>query len=223
MEVGPDTTLQLPNRGAAGRQLGERLRSLRASGPVVLAIPRGGVPVGFEVSRVLAADFDVIVSLELTVPEDPRRALGAVAEFGGRAFSTDRVESSEHSFGDLDTEVDRVAREVARRAHIYRGDRPSPPLEGRTVVVVVDGVVDPMITRAALHGVWSRSPRGVVFGTGVMSRRSGIDIRRDAVDAVTLREPEFVDSMAEWYRECPSVTDAAIREMLGAATLSLVH
>jgi len=214
MEAGPDGALILPNRRVVGQRLGERLRGLRGERPVVLAIPRGGVPVGVEVSRALGAEFDVIVALELSVPEDPHTALGAVAEFGGQVFSPSRVDSSDYSLADLDTEVQRVAHEAARRSHIYRGERTFPDLEHRTVVVVVDGVTDPLIGRAALRGVWSRGPRRVVFATGVMSRLSLIEIRRDAEEVVTLRQPEYLISVAEWYRELPPVSDSEIQAML---------
>jgi putative phosphoribosyl transferase len=214
MEAGPDAALLLPNRRVVGRRLADRLSSLTGERPVILAIPRGGVPVGLEMSQLLGAEFDVIVSLELSVPENPRKALGAVAEFGGQVMSSSRVESSDHSVSDLDSEIERVAREVARRSRIYRGDRRFPDLEQRTVVVVTDGVVEPLIARAALRGVWSRSPRRVIFATGVMSRLSLIEIRRDAGESVTLREPEFLSSIAEWYWELPPISDSDIQVMV---------
>jgi putative phosphoribosyl transferase len=221
MESGPDASLILPSRRAAGQRLAERLRPLRAESPVVLAIPRGGVPVGFEVSRGLSAEFDVIGALELADPDDPRTVLGAVAEFGGKVFNADRVEASSHTVSDLELDVERVMHEIGRRSRTYRGERAFPELEHRTVVVVADGVVEPMVPRAALRGIWSREPRRVVFATGVMSRLSRIEVRRDAGEVVALREPEYLFSVAEWYRELPVVSDGEVRAMLDATAPSL--
>lgn len=216
MEAGPDVALILPNRRVVGQRLAERLRPLQADRPVVLAIPRGGVPVGLEISSLLGVDFDVIVALELAVPDNPHKTLGAVAEFGGKVISADRIEASDHSTSEVEAEAEKVMREIARRSRVYRGERVFPKLEHRTVVVVTDGVIEPWVARAALRGVWSREPRQVIFATGVMSRLTRIEIRRDAGEVLTLREPEYLFSVAEWYRELPPVSDAEVQEMLRA-------
>jgi putative phosphoribosyl transferase len=214
MEAGPDAALMLGDRRVVGQRLADRLRPLRSERPVILAIPRGGVPVGYEMSRSLGAEFDLIVALELSIPDDPRKALGAVAEFGGKVISQDRVEASEHSTSELELEAERVMGEIARRSRMYRGERTFPELQQRTVVVVTDGVVEPLTARAALRGVWSREPRRVIFATGVMSRQSRIEIRRDAGEVIALREPEYLFSVAEWYRDLPPVSDEEIQQML---------
>ncbi|MGP8075797.1 MAG: phosphoribosyltransferase [Thermoplasmata archaeon] len=223
MEAGPDAALTLPNRSAVGQRLADRLSALQVERPVVLAIPRGGAPVGLAVSRALGSVFDLIVSLELTAPEDPRKSLGAVAEFGGQALSSHREGASDHSINDLESEVQRVAREVVRRAHLYRGERMFPAVEDRTVVVVADGVVDPLIPVAALRGIRSKGPRHVIFATGVMSRLSRIEIRREAQDVITLREPEYLAYVAEWYREFPGVTDEEIQGMFRSNQSGIAH
>lgn len=223
MQVVPDPAQLLPNRRAVGQRLSDRLLDLRGQRPVVLAIARGGVPVGFEMARVLGGEFDVIVSLELSVPDNPHKVLGAVAEFGGQIISSSRVDSTDHMISELEVDVQRVMREVARRSRIYRGDREFPDLEARTVVVVTDGAIEPWVPRAALRGVWTRLPRRVVFATGVMSRVSLLDVRHDASEVISLREPEYLSFVGEWYRELPPVLDSEIQALLRSSPAGIAH
>lgn len=223
MQDVPDHSQMLPNRRVVGQRLAERLRDLRVERPVILAIPRGGVPVGVELARLLGSEFDVIVSLELSVLDDPHKVLGAVAEFGGQVISSSRVDSTDHMMSDLDSDVQRVLREVTRRSRLYRGDREFPDLEARPVVVVTDGAIEPWVPRAALRGVWTRIPRRVIFATGVMSRVALFDVRHDASEVIALREPEYLSYVAEWYREYPPVTDSDVQALLRSSAPGLVH
>lgn len=216
MQAEPDPALVLPNRRLVGQRLAERFRELRGERVVVLGLPRGGVPVAVEMARLLGADLDVIVSLELTAMDDPHRILGAVAEFGGQVMSPSRVDSANHSLSEMDGEVQKVAREVARRSSLYRQDKAFPDLEGRAVVVVSDAVSEPWTARAAIRGAWTRLPRRVAFATGVGSRLALLEIRKDAAEVVALRQPEYVTHAAEWYRELPPVADTEIQETLRA-------
>jgi len=221
MEAGPDAALVLPNRKVVGQRLADRLKELRGEEPIVLGIPPGGVPVALELSHALGAEFDIIVALKVAAPENARRALGAVAEFGGRVVSARRLEQTDNQSGDLLPEFDRTTREVSRLAKGYRQERPAPTLEDRTVVVVADGVVEPLIARAALRGVSSRSPRRLIFATGVLARVTLIEVRRDVREAVALREPDYLFSVAEWYRELPPVSDAEIQASLRPPVLGI--
>jgi len=220
---GPDPGLILPSRVVAAQRLAERLRQLKLETPLILAIPPGGVPVGLEISRILGVDFDLIISLKVSVPENPQRALGAVAEFGGRMTSGRRLEQTEHLQFDLDPGFGRVIREVERLSNLYREGRDPPDLAGRTVIVVTDGVVEPLIVRAALRGVAARSPHRLIFATGVLSRYCMVEIRRDVEEVIALREPRLLFSLSEWYREFPSVTEAEIQASLAGSNLSPVR
>jgi len=223
MQAEPDPALMLPNRRVVGQRLAERLGHLRGEHPVVLAIPRGGVPVGAELARLLDGEFDTIVSLELRLPEDPRRVLGAVAEFGGQSMSPSRVDSATHSLSEIDVELQRLDHEIARRSRLYRADRSFPDLEGRSVVVVADAVTEPWTPRAAIRGVWSRLPRRVLFATGVAPRVALIDIRHDVEEAVALRQPEYVTHPADWYRDLSPLTDDDVRAFFSSLAPSLAH
>ena len=214
MQAGPDPSLVILSRVGAAQKLAERLQEVRRSNLIVLAIPPGGVPLGFELSRLLGAEFDIIIAIKVSVPENPQRALGAVAEWGGYITSDRRLAQTEHLEVDLKSESDRAAREVARRAKFYRQERTLPDLTGHTVIVVADGVVEPLIVRAALRGVGSQSPQRVIFATGVLPRYCMVEIRKDVPEVVALREPQVLFSVAEWYRDLPPVTDAEIQQTL---------
>jgi len=223
MEAGPDAALTLPSRAMAGIRLAERLTSLRGARPVVLAIPRGGAPVALAMSKALGGVFDVLVSLELAPAEDPHKPFGAVAEFGGLAFDSHRGPASENSLSDESADVQRVARDVVRRAQFYRGEQSFPALDGRTVIVATDGVVHAPVATAALRAVRSQGPKKLVFAAGVMSRSTRIELRQEAEESVALREPEYLTYVAEWYRDFPTVSDEEIRAMLRSSPRGIPH
>lgn len=214
MEAGPEPGLILPNRLIVGQRLAERVRGLRLTNPIVLAIPPGGAPVGFEMSRALGAGFDIIVASKVSVPENPQRALGAVAEFGASVTSERRLDQTEHLRGDLGPEFDRAMRLVVRRARVLRQERDPPSLAGRDVILVTDGVVEPLIVRAALRGVASQAPQRIIFATGVIPRVCMVEVHKDVGEVVTLREPQVLFSVSEWYGEFPPVADSEIQKML---------
>lgn len=216
MLAAPDPGLVLPSRQVAGQLLAERLREFRGERPIILGVVPGGVPVGFEIARVLGWSFDAIVAVKVSAPESARRALGASAEFGAHVMSDRRLEQTEHVAGDLAAEGNRADREVSRLSNLYRQGRGPPELGNRMVVVATDGVVEPLLVRAALRGVSSQSPQRVVFVAGVMARVTRVEVHRDVAEAIVLREPREVFSVAEWYREYPPVSDTEIQAMLRA-------
>ena len=168
------------DRRDAGQQLGARLRHLRDEHPVVVGLPRGGVPVAFEVARALDAPLDVIVVRKLGVPVQPELGMGAVGEDGVRVLNDDVVRQARVSSSAIAAVEARERREVERRAQLYRRGRPMVPLAGRTVIVVDDGIATGGTARAALEvaaRAWcaSRGPRGP---RGAPGERGGAGDRR---------------------------------------------
>jgi len=138
------------DRHAAGRQLGEYLAYLRDERPVVLALPRGGVPVAAEVAAALGAPLDVIVVRKLGLPFQPELGFGAIGEGGVRLLDTDLIRRAGLSEQDVATVEHQERIELARRVRRYRGDRPPTPIGGRTVVIVDDGLATGGTAGAAL-------------------------------------------------------------------------
>jgi putative phosphoribosyl transferase len=205
------------DRTEAGRRLAERLAG-RIDGPaVVLALPRGGVPVAVEVAGALDAPLDVIGVRKIGAPWQPELGLGAVAEGDG-------VYLDEHSLGtfglgreDLEEAIDTKRREVARSVARYRGDRPLPDLEDRTVIVVDDGLATGVTARAAVRAVRNRGAQRVVLAIPVCSATGRDDLAREVDDMVCVLAPEHFSAVGQWYDDFDQVSDDEVLAALARA------
>jgi putative phosphoribosyl transferase len=202
------------DRDEAGRALGTRLRSVTLDDPVVLALPRGGVPVAARVAEALNAPLDVMVVRKVGVPHRAELAMGAVSEEGARIVEEQVRRGVGIAPQDYDVAEQAAAREVGRLARALRGDRPPLPLAGRTVVVVDDGVATGSTARAACRAARSRGAARVVFAAPVGPTRCTEELRDAADDVVVLRTPEHFRSVGDWYRDFDQVSDAEVAAQL---------
>ena len=212
------------DRGDAGRALGERLAQRHRAGgarapAVVLALPRGGVPVAAPVATALDTTLEVVVAVKVSRPGHPEMGIGAVAEDGPPLWDRDGLRSyGLHPEDDLG--VERVREEVRRRIDRYRSGRPLPPLAGREVVVVDDGIATGVTVRATLS--WLRhcraAPWRIVVATPVCSRYAAQQACADADEVLSLAVPDPFGAVSNWYRDFTQLTDAEVQ-----ATLDLVH
>src|SRR5215203_1280345 len=158
-------TAPFRDRHDAGRKLAAKNELQAYAGRddvLVLALPRGGVPVGFEVARALDAPLDVFVVRKLGVPGHEELAMGAIASGGARVLNAEVVQRLRIAPGELDAVAERETEEVRRRERLYRGEREAPDVEGRTVVLVDDGLATGATMRAAVAAVCARNPAHVV-------------------------------------------------------------
>jgi acetyl-CoA synthetase len=204
------------DREEAGRRLGERLREVPLEDPVVLGLPRGGVPVAARVAEALGAPLDVIVVRKVGVPYRPELAMGAVGEEGSRVVDERVVRGARVSAEAFDAAEAVAVRDVAARARALRGDRPPLALTGRTVVVVDDGVATGSTARAACSTARSRGAGRVVFAAPVGPVGSADELRDAADDVVLLSTPEQFRSVGDWYRNFDQVSDAEVAALLAA-------
>ncbi|NIP57271.1 MAG: phosphoribosyltransferase [Gemmatimonadetes bacterium] len=207
------------DRPEAGRRLAEALRrELPEPGDaIVLCLPRGGVPVGYEVARALGLPLDLLIVRKLGLPVQPELAMGAVASGGVRVLNPSVV-----SLADVDEEtIEEVEREeraeLQRRERAYRGDRPLPGLGGRTVILVDDGVATGSTIRAAIRAVRSREPEKIVAAVPVASPEGVKKLRKDADVVVCPLVPEFFAAIGSWYHDFPQLTDDEVRAILARA------
>lgn len=207
----------LPDRRTAGERLAERLESYRDQDPLVLALPRGGVPVAFEIARRLGAPLDVLIVRKVGAPSNPEYGLGAVVEGGSRLLDEPRIRAAGYTVRELGPTIARETAEVERRASDYRGGRPPMEVQGRTVILVDDGVATGGTVLAALRAVRARGPRRVVLALGVAPPDTADTLRPEVDELVILLMPKVFFAVGEWYHQFSQVSDQEVRLLLERA------
>ncbi|SDD70948.1 phosphoribosyltransferase [Paraburkholderia lycopersici] len=206
------------NRADAGRQLAAALgRYAGRSDVVVLALPRGGVPVGYEVAKVLRCPLDVLLVRKLGAPHNPELAMGAIAT-GEAIYLNDSVLRALHV--SEEQILDAVARErieLARRESAYRGQEPPAAVEGKTVIVVDDGMATGSTMHAALSALRTRRPKQIVVAVPVCP--AGAEARFESVadDFVHVMQPDWFMGIGQFYDDFTQTSDEEVRACLGAA------
>jgi predicted phosphoribosyltransferase len=203
------------DRGDAGRRLAERLRPLAEEDPVIVALPRGGVPVAREVADALDAPLDILAVRKLGAPHNPEYGIGAVAEDGTRVIDPEAVAVLGINGSTIDEITARESAELRRRVDLYRDDRPPLDLTGRTVIVVDDGVATGVTDTAALRAVKRRNPRRVLLAVPVCAPESAERLRLEADQVVCLLEPEPLFGVGQWYRDFSQVSDEEVLTAVG--------
>ena len=181
---------------------------------IVLALPRGGVPVAFEVARALGVPLDVIVVRKLGVPWQPELAMGAIASGGVRVLDQELIRQEGISQEQVEAVAAREAEEVERREQLYRVGRPALDLRNRTVILVDDGLATGSTMLAAVKCVKSLQPSAVIIGVPVASRHAYEHLRHTVDECVCLALPERFGAVGEWYRNFRQTNDEEVRELL---------
>jgi putative phosphoribosyl transferase len=205
------------DRTDAGRQLAARLGHLRGQPAVVLGLPRGGVPVAFEVARALAAPLDVIVVRKLGVPFQPELGMGAVGEDGVRILNQEVIGGSGVLPDDLAAVEEHEQAEVARRARRYRGGRPRQPLDGRVAVVVDDGIATGSTARAACQTARALGAARVVLAVPVAPAGWHDRIGGDADELISVAVPVPFYAIGQFYDDFSQTTDEEVAACLDLA------
>jgi putative phosphoribosyl transferase len=210
-------SFQFQNRAEAGRLLAAKLESYAGrDGLIVLGLPRGGVPVAYEVAVRLKAPLDVFLVRKLGVPGHEELALGAVAS-GGVCFFNDTVLASCHIPGRvLDQIVERARKELEKGEQAWRRDSP-PSLRGRTIILVDDGLATGASMRAAVLAARQQQPAGIVAAAPVAARDTVEQLRQEVDAVVCVQAPEQFSSVGEWYEDFDQTTDEEVRELLEKA------
>jgi predicted phosphoribosyltransferase len=208
------------DRRDAGRVLAGRLGAY-AHGPdvVVLALPRGGVPVGYEVARALGAPLEVFVVRKLGVPGYEELAMGAVATGGVRVLNHDIIEGLRVAESAVEAVTAAEQAELRRRERLYRGDRPVPDVRGRTVILVDDGLATGATMQAAVRALRQQQPARLVVAVPTAAPDTCAQLRDDADDVVCAITPEPFHAVGLWYEDFSQTTDEEVRELLARAAL----
>ena len=203
------------DRVQAGQLLAEELQKYANRGDViVLGLPRGGLPVAFEVAAKLHAPLDVFVVRKLGVPGHRELAMGAIATGGTRVINEDVV----RELGIQELAIDAIAREefkeLARREIAYRGHGVPPVLRGKTVILVDDGIATGSTMRAAIKAIRKQEPAQLVVAVPTAAPAPLREIRRDVDEIVALMAPEGFWSVGQWYEDFSQTTDAEVSRLL---------
>ena len=208
------TELPFRDRRDAGDALARRLEGYRGASPLVLGLPRGGVPVAAQVARALAADLDVVVARKLGSPISAELAIGAVTADGGRFLNADVIRHLNVSDAYIAAVTAVQQAEASRREARFRGSRPAPRITGRTVILVDDGLATGATMRAAVQAVRRQSPQRIVVAVPVGSPTACMALRAEADDVVCLHEPIDFGAVGSYYEHFEQTQDEEVLQLL---------
>jgi len=203
------------DRREAGRLLAAQL-SAYAKRPdvLVLALPRGGVPVAAEVASALGAPLDVFVVRKLGVPGHEEYALGAIATGGVRVLNEEVVQALRIPDRVIDALAGREQEELARRERVYRGHRPPPDVRGRTVILVDDGLATGATMHAAIRALRQQQPARIVVAVPTASPETCAELKTEVDDIICATTPDPFYAVGLWYEDFSQTTDEEVRELL---------
>jgi putative phosphoribosyl transferase len=207
------------DRHDAGRQLAKRLLALTEENPIILALPRGGVPVGFEVARTLGAPLDLVLVRKIGAPFQEELAIGAIADGADPELATDPrlIAGLGISPEYLKKSKTSALREIKRRRRVYLNDRLPVEVAGRTVIMVDDGIATGATMLAALRATRRRQPARMVLAVPVASKQTLKRLRREADQTVCVTASSNLESVSEFYQRFPQLRDREVIELLDKA------
>ncbi|HEX2943480.1 MAG TPA: phosphoribosyltransferase [Rhodopila sp.] len=205
------------DRHEAGNLLAERLRGLKLRDPVVLALPRGGVPVGFEIARALGAPLDLVLVRKIGMPFQPELAIGAVAEGPELVTHSDLITDLNISPSYLEEAKATALKEIERRRRVYLGSHLAVDITGRTAIIVDDGIATGATMRAALRGARHRKPAEVILAVPVAPEDTLNRLRQDVDMVICLDTPTDFMAVGQFYRNFDQLTDAEVVDLLDQA------
>jgi predicted phosphoribosyltransferase len=210
--------MRFVDRSEAGRVLAGKLAAYAGRHDLlVLALPRGGVPVAFEVARALRAPLDVFLVRKLGVPGHEELAMGAIASGGARFVNWDVVQQLGVPNSALDAATELARQELIRCEKAYRGDLPPQHVAGRTIILVDDGIATGASVRAAVRGLRPQNPAGIVVAAPVASAEACADLRTEAEEVICAYVPERFAAVSLWYENFSQTSDEEVRCLLEAA------
>lgn len=202
------------NRQEAGRRLAFRLTQHGFQDPILLALPRGGVPVGYEVAEILGIPIDVIVSRKISAPGSPEFGIGAIAEGDVLVLDEEVIKRLKISKEELNKIVQIEKEELKRRVTLYRNNKPLPILNKRIVILVDDGLATGVTSRAAIVAIKNQNPKLLIFASPVCALDTAFEFKKLVDDIICLTTPVDFSAVGYWYRIFEQVTDTEVVEFL---------
>jgi putative phosphoribosyl transferase len=211
--------LKFADRVEAGRLLAEQLgRYAGRPDALVLALPRGGLPVAYEIATRLHLPLDIFLVRKLGAPGQPELAMGAIATGGARVLNEEVIRYLSVPPEVIDAVAHAEQIELARREQAYRGERPTPDLHGKQVILVDDGLATGSSMRAAIGAVRTQSPARIIVAVPVAARETCDELKREVEELVCLRTPEPFSAVGLWYDDFSQTSDEEVRDLLQRAS-----
>ena len=212
------------HRRDAGKQLAQELLAYAGrSDVIVLALPRGGVPVAYEVAGALSAPLDIFIVRKLGLPGHEELAIGAIASGGIRVLNHDIVQGLKIPQTMIDTITRQELQELERRERAYRGDRPPPEVRGRTVILIDDGLATGASMRAAVAALRAQNPARIVVAVPTAAPETCAAFESEVDEIVCAMTPEPFYGVGRWYEDFSQTTDEEVRALLEEAARQLQH
>lgn len=205
------------DRVDAGQQLASALKEFADSDAIVLAIPRGGVVVGFEVARKLRLNLDIVVPRKIGAPHNPELAIGAVTEDGTIMLNHNLVQYLGVSNDYINRVCEQQRSEIKRRLMRYRGDRPYPNVSQRIVIIVDDGIATGATIKAALTSIRKKNPALLMVAIPVAPPSIIEDLQKKADRVICLTIPEFFSAVGQFYKNFQQTSDEEVKQLLLAS------
>lgn len=205
--------MKFHNRVDAGKKLADKLREFGGKQDVLLyALPRGGVEVGAEVAKALGLALDVIVTRKIGAPSNEEYAIGALAETGETVWNEEEREANDPK--KIEEIVKKEKEESRRRIDAYRKGAELPSFEGKTVVIVDDGIATGLTMKAAILAAQHQNAKRIVVAVPHGAKESISDLRKDGVEVIALQEPIWYGAVGEFYETFPQLEDADVKRLL---------
>lgn len=203
------------DRRDAGRKVAEKLKPYAGRDDVIiLALPRGGVPVGDEVARALDVPLDIFLVRKLGVPGQEELAMGSIASGGVLVTNEDIISAADITHESLETVAEEERKELLRREQIYRGDSPPPQIHDRVAIVVDDGLATGASMRAAVQSIKKMAPRKVVVAVPVADEQVCRDFELQADEVVCVQTPRPLHGVGAWYEDFSQLSDGEVQSIL---------
>ncbi len=205
------------NRTEAGNRLAERLAEYADARPIILALPRGGVPVGYQVAQKLHAPLEVIVVRKIGEPNNPEFGIGAVAEGDTLILDQELIETLGTDSTAITNLISQEKTELMRRVQVYRGGRPLPSLRNQTIILVDDGLATGITARGAITAVKKQQPRQLILATPVGAADTVQALQKEVDQLVCLATPANFAAVGTWYEQFDQTEDEEVVKLLHQA------
>lgn len=202
------------NREEAGKRLATELTQYSDKQPIIIGLPRGGIPLGFEIAEILHAPLEVLVARKIGHPYNPEFGIGAIAEGNVRVLDKPIVNLLEISKKELDNVTNIEKEELKRRVALYRNNKPLPALKNRTVILVDDGLATGVTARAAISSIKKRKPKQLIFASPVCAYDTARELEHLVDKVICVTTPVDFAAVGLWYRSFEQVSDEEVVELL---------